>query len=389
MALAVPTIRTGALATAGLLAINADQLPVDMYEDVFEYDASGSPLLTVVTKRLQTKRAKNPTVKHLEDQPVPEWDTITQTRIAGDTTVTVTNIAYHAIGDLIKHVVSGETARITGINTGTSTLTITRSWGATAAAGWTNGDYILNMGAAESEGDTSPEAKATVTVTKTNFCQIMKTTVELSKTAENTANYGGSERTRQRRKAGARHARLWEQAWLHGEKNEDTSGAKPIRSMGGIDEHITSLVLAAGGVLTEPEFLDLLGDAMRHKVGAGPKRKGLLVSRELGATMDMWGNNKLQTNVGAQKTYGFSVSTYVSRFGTLDVIDHPLLEFGYAGYGYIIDWDGLIYRPARRTTLNPNIQAAGEDVWKDEYLTEASGSFAQEMAFGKITGVTF
>lgn len=391
MAPPVPTIRPGALATSGAGALNPDQLVIDMLGEVFEYDPSSSPLLTVVTKpmRGQVKAATNTTIKHLEDQPLPEWDTITQSRIAGDLTVTVTNINYYRVGDILKHVTSGETVRVTAINTGSSTLTITRSWGATAAASWANGDYLLNLSAAEAEGDLSPEAKSTVTVTRTNFCQIVKTPVHITKTAQNVKNYGGNERLRQRRKAGAKHARIWEQIILHGEKNEDTSGATAIRTTGGIDEHITSNVLAAGGVLTEPEFLDLVGDTNRYSVSGGMKRKGLLVSRELGATMDMWGNNKLVTNVSAEATYGFSVSTYVSRFGTLDVITHPLLEYGYAGYGYIVDWDGVIFRPYRETQLETNIQQNGEDAWKDQYITEAGASFALESAFAKISGVTF
>lgn len=391
MALPTPTIRTGALSIGAAGALNPDHQIIDMLDDIFEYDSASSPLLTVVTKpmRGQVKRARNPTVKHMEDQPVPEWDTITQSRVAGDTTVTVTNVAYFQVGQILKHVVSGETVLVTGVNTGTSTLTIQRSWGATAAASWTNGDYLLILGGAEPEGDLSPEAKQTITVTKTNYQQIVKTPVHITKTADNTATYGGNERIRQRRKAGAKHARIWEQIILHGEKNEDTSGSQARRTCGGIDEHITSNVLAAGGVLTEPEFLDLVGDTMRYVVGGSRKRKGLLLSRELGATMDMWGNNKLVVNPKAEATYGFGISTYVSRFGTLDCIDHPLLEYGYAGYGYIIDWDGVIFRPGRPTQLETNIQARGEDTWKDQYITEASASYAQELAFAKISGVTF
>ena len=384
------TIRTGVIATGGANALNTDQLVVDMMEQVFQYDPPGSPLLTVVTKRMQTKRAKQTTVKHLEDQPVPEWDKANGTVNAAATALVVDHPTYHRVGDLLKVVSTGETIRVVGVNPATSTLTISRSWGAVAAAQITDNDDLLNMGAAEMEGDDPSEAKSTLTVTKTNFAQIVKEAVELSKTAQVADSYLGDQRMYDRRKAGAKHAREWEQIFLHGEKNEDTStGSRPIRSCGGLDEHIVTNVLDANGTLTEPEFIDWIGDCMRHSVSGGRKRKGLLMSRELASTISMWGNNKLVTNSQASATYGFDVATYISPHGTLDCALHPLLEVGYAGTGYIVDWAGVWYRPYRRTELHTNIETPGADRHKDEYVTEASASFALEECFGKVHSVEF
>lgn len=386
----MPTVRTGSLATAGAYAVNADQLEVDMMEDVFQYDPPDSPMLTVVTKRAQVRGAGQTTVKHLEDDVIPETDQLNGSINGSQTYIIVDNPTYHREGDIIKIVSTGETVRITAVNTSTGRLDCTRSWGTTAAASAADNAYVLNMGTAEAEGDVSPVAKSTVTTTQTNFLQILKTPVHVTKTLQNSKNYGGNERLRQRRKAGAKHARLWEQILLHGEKRESTSiGNTAVRSAGGLDERISTNVLAAGGTLTESEFIDFAGDCFRYAVRGRRRRKGLLASRELMSTISSWGNNKLQTNSQASATYGIEVTTYISPHGTFDVIPHPLLEDGYAGYGYVIDWDGIYYRPARRTTLETNIQANGEDAWKDQYLTEASFSFALEKAFGKITGVTY
>lgn len=382
-----PTIVTGMQATAGPYGLNADQLEVDMMESIFQYDPPGNPVVTVVTKRAQVRRARAKEVKHLEDDIIPDFDQANGSIGSGVTALVVDNPTYHRVGDILKVVATGETVRVQGVNTGTSTLTIERSWGATAAATIPDNAWLLRLGAAEPEGDLPPVAKSTITVTKTNYLQIMKDTVHVTKTLENVALYGGPERVRQRRKKAEEHARKWEQVLLHGEKREYLGGDYPIRSAGGLDEHISTNVLAApNGVITEGQFRDFVGDVMRYSV-RGRKRKGLLASRELISMIDSWGSNKVQTNVGASQTYGFGVTTYVSSFGTLDIISHPLLENGYAGYGYVIDWDGIWYRPGRRTTLNTNVQQNGEDAFKDEYLTEATYSFALEKAFGKITGV--
>lgn len=386
----MPTIRTGAVATGGTNALNPDQLVVDMFEDVFQYDPPESPLMTIVTKRLQVKAARATEVKHLEDDVVPEWDTLTTTITAGATALIVSNPQYHRPGDILKFPTTGETARVTAVNEGTSTLTVLRSWGATAAAAVAAPASFINLGAAEMEGDLSPQAKTTVTVTKSNYLQIFKEPVHVTRTLENVDNYGGNERLRQRRKAGAKHARDMEQVCLHGEKNLDTASASnPIRSAGGLDEHITTNVLAAGGTLLQSEFNKFVGDCMRFSVRPGRKRKLLLCSRPMMATISGWGESKLETNSAASATYGIQVTTLITPFGTLDIINHPLLENGYEGYGYIIDPDGIWYRPARRTKLETNIQANGEDAWKDQFLTEATYTFALEKCFGKITGVVF
>ena len=388
-----PTVRSGALATAGDFAINPDQVVVDMRDDVFQYDAGMSPLLLIVTgpnRRLrQVIPATAPTVQHLEDDVLPEWDTTSASATSGAATISVANPSFHRSGDLLRNPRTGEVVRVIDVNEGAGTLQISRAWVGTGTA-MNSGDTLINLGAAEMEGDVSPVAKATVTVTKSNFCQIVRTPVHVTKTAENTKLYGGNERLRQRRKAGEKHARIWEQICLHGGKKLDTTtGQGAIRSAGGIDEHITTNVLAAGGTLTEAEFIDFIGDVNRYSVRPGNRRKLLISSRELTATISSWGSNKLQTNVGAKQQYGIEVSTYITPFGTLDVINHPLLEVGYAGYGYMLDLDGIIWRPARGTEFMTNIQAAGEDAFKDEYLTEGSYTFALEKCFGKITGITF
>lgn len=384
-----PTIRTGALGTQGTMGINQDQRVVDMMDRVFQYDPPGSPMMNIVTKKAQVKKASSTEVKHLEDDIITEWDVTTQSRVAGDGTVTVGYPDIYRVGSIVKVVETGETMRVTNVNVGTSTLTVARSWGATAAGSISNGARLLHMGAAEMEGDLAPAAKATVTVTKSNYTQIFKNAVHITKTADTEATYGGNERMRQRNKAGARHAQDIEQVLLHGEKNLDTgTGTYPIRSAGGLDEHISTNVLAANGPLLESEFHEFVGECFRYTVRPGRSRKLLLCSRAMLGTIAGWSLSKLTTNVGLSQKYGVSISTYLSPYGTLDIINHPLLEQGYAGSFYILDPDGIWYRPYRPTRLETNIQEQGEDAWKDQYLTECSFTFAQEKCFGKGYGVT-
>lgn len=388
----MPTIRNGALATGGATAaVNADQLIIDMMGQVYEYDPESSPLLTVVHKKANVRKAEATTVKHLEDEPVPEWDKINAGAGYGTgvTAFVVDNPSYFRAGHLVRVMRTDEVVRVTGVDTGISTIYVTRAWAGTATALVDNDDLLI-LGAAEMEGDLSPTAKQTVTTTKTNYTQIVKTPSEVTRTMEQVGNYGGNERDRQRRKAGAKHARDWEQILIWGRKKEDTSNfANPVRSAGGLDEHISTNVLTASGPLTEATFTDFIGDCMRYSVMPGKKRKTLIMSREVSASISQWASGKIQTNSQAKATYGIDVSTLITPFGTVDLVLHPLLEVGSTGVAFLIDTDGIWRRPLMDTKLHTNIQANGQDTFKDEYMTEQSFSFALEKSFGKIEGVTF
>ena len=385
----MPTILTGQVNTKGDVPVNSDRLVVDMLSKIYTLDPQSTPMLTVLTQRGRTMPAKATTVQHLEDEPVPEWDTENGGGInSSATSLTVSNGSYHRAGDILYNPTSGEGVRVTAV--ASNVLTITRGYVGSAAS-IASGANLLNLGGAEQEGSTAPEAKHTKTVTKSNYTQILRESVHLSRTLDQVNLYGGKERARQRRKAGAKHSRDAEQILIWGQKKEDTTTAgTPIRLMGGLNEHITTneLDVSSTGILAESDLRDFIGDVFRYKVDGGGGRKALIASRPVIDTMESWGASKLQTSPGGSK-YGFQIRQYVSTYGTLDVVYHPLLEVGTAGYAFIVDMAGVMLRPLQRTILKTNIQQNDEDGYKDEYLSEQSASFINEEAFGRIKGVSY
>ncbi|HKY59416.1 MAG TPA: hypothetical protein VJP59_00245, partial [Gemmatimonadota bacterium] len=209
-----PTLRAGQLATNEVLAA---QLEVDMGTEVFGYDPPGAPMMNFFTKRLGSKKAKATTVRWMEDEPVPYWDQLAEDLDAVETAVDVDNGAYFQVGNLVKIVSTNEVMRVTGI--AGNTLTVTRGYIGTAAIAADNA-YILNLSTAETEGDNSPQAVSTVKVERTNFTQIVKTPVHLTSTNMAVNHYNGDEFAYQQNKAGAAHARKWEEIALHGRKKE-------------------------------------------------------------------------------------------------------------------------------------------------------------------------
>lgn len=379
-----PTIREGQLATTEVLA---NQLVIDMGTKVFQYDPPGSPGMRIFTKRMGSKKAKSTTVRWPEDEPVPYWDQVNGAIASGVTALVVDNGAYFQVGNLLKVISTGEVVRVTVV-TG-NTLTVTRGYIGAAAAIADNA-YVLNLSTAETEGDNSPAAQATVKVERTNIVQIIKTPVHFTETLIAVESYTGDDFAYSRRKAGEAHARRWEEVAIHGRKREDTStAAHAIRAAGGIDETLATNILDAGGALTETEFRAWLGPVFRYSVNPGRTRKLLMASQALINTINSWGLDKLQLNGTASQTYGMDIKTYEAGFGRLEVVYHPLLELGAAGVGYIIDPDGIQYRPLRGTRLQTNIQANDEDGKKDQFITEATFQFAMEKTAGKIHNVSF
>ena len=390
MAVGTPTVRSGQLASKGTNAIATTQAVIQMMPKIYTLDSGQNPALRGLTSRAgSVVRLKSYKIEWHEDEPVPEWDTTAGAETDSDTTVAVAHGTYFKAGDIVAVPRTGEYVRVTAVSS--NNLTVTRGFAGTTAAAMNSGERLLNLGLADMEGNTSPPAKQTVVAALNNFTQIVKTPVHVSRTLSQTELYGGDERSRQRRKAGIKHARLLEQQFLHGQKLEDTSTAtNPIRLAGGLDEFVTSNVLDASGALSESELYEWLGTVFRHGVDGGTSgMRVMFAGQAIINTLGMWGQGKLQTVSGASQKYGFSMSELITPYGKLAIVYHPLLENEYSGTAYVLDMSGISMGALQPTVLQTNIQAPDEDAYKDQYLSEVTFIIKNEVAHGRITGATF
>lgn len=395
--MAIPPVAgtiAGAEATAGTLAINPDQLKLDVSDRIWSYDPEAHPILAVVTGRAPTETATEVQFKWLEDAPIPEWLTAGATFLIGATTITLAagQGAYVLPNTVVKDMLTGEAMFVTAV--AGDVLTVTRGWGGTTAAASSGAaDTFLNLRNAQGQGTNSPTALQTTKTTKLNYCQIVKDAVSVTKTEDAVETYGGNERAYQRAKKATEHARNWEELLIHGIQGSNVAGqANPVYTTGGLDYYIQTNVLTVTGSLTESQWMSYLGTVFRYSVNPGRKRKVLFASQELINTINSWGTAKLQVTATSEKasaSYGIDIREYISGFGQLSVVFHPLLENGAKGTGYILDLDGLAIRYLRKTILETNIQAPDADVWKDQYLTEAGFAVRMELSHGRVTGVTF
>lgn len=379
----MPNIISGVRNTAN---INQDQRVIDMRKDIALLEPNAAPL-TVLLKSIngKAKVAVNPEFKHLEDELAPRWDAVNNGAgyVAGATDIVVDNGSYFNVNDVILVPRTSEQMLVTAIST--NTLTVTRAWGVTAAAAIVDNDAVTILSNASAEGADAPAMKTTKPTTVTNYTQIIRTAFGVTGTEDASELYGGADMTYQSKKKGIEHKKDIERAFLFGEKKEDTSGSTPRRFTAGLNSLITTNRTDASGAATEAEFETFCRNLFRY----GSTKKTLLSSALMISAINSWAGGKLQT-VSEDKTYGISVTRYLTGHGTLNLVKHNLLEESYAGMSIGIDTENIMYRhlKGRDTKLRTNIQEKKSDSREDEYLTEAGLHVIQEKTMGVFEGVT-
>ena len=373
--------------------INQDRRKVDMSDKIALLQPNKSPLI-LLTKKLATRPTINPQYSWLEDDLQGRTTKINNGTGYGasDTEFTVDDASIFNVGDIVLIPSSGETMRVTEV-TNTSAdkkIKVIRSYGTTApTTSIADNTDLLIIGNAFKEGDTAAEATSVVTATKTNYTQIFRTSVKVSKTSEASDLFGGSDRAYQRRKKGIEHAVDIERSIWFGEASEHVSGADVIRTTGGVLSLLGNdcAIYDANNALTEANFEK---EFMEQVFQYGSTRKTMFCGARVISVLNSWGTGKLQTVVG-EETYGLAITRYLSAHGELNLIAHPLFGGVFGKMGVVLDLDNVAWRPlkGRDTHLNTNIQPNDADYYLDEYLTEGGFMLKLPQTHGIIKNVDF
>jgi len=370
-----------------------------MQSEIYQYDPDKTPLLTFVTSRAATERTGNPQFFHLEDEPLPAWDTLSQA--ISSTTITTgastgflpTNIGYFRVGDLVliptSSLSGGEVVRVTAVAAGAG-FTNVRNWTGDQTTGGTasSGAACFIIGNANEENAGVRTIITTTEASVTNYVQIIRTPVGGSGTEDASDLYGGKDRPYQRRKMATQHAFEQERAFIFGKKAEVTGTTHKIRATGGLLQWITTNVTNVNGALTASSLETFLSTLFRY----GSQTKLLLVSRLVASQLDMIAESRLNTVPNAD-TYGVNVTKYVSAHGNLMVHIHDMLDHDYSGYAIAIDLANIKKRymvnseGKRDGMLRTNIESPDTDGWVDEYLSEVGCHVIQEKTMGVLKGV--
>lgn len=98
--------------------------------------------------------------------------------------------------DLIKVPRTGEVMLVTDHDASSTTITVVRGYGETAAAAFVANDPAVIIGSAFQEGSANTEllTKSTRTERKYNYTQIYRKSVEITQSLANSEMYGGNDR---------------------------------------------------------------------------------------------------------------------------------------------------------------------------------------------------
>ncbi len=380
------SVLTGVRST---LNIEQFRRKVELDDKIYRLYANEAPL-TVLLKKIAKSSVRNPKFSVMEDDYIPEWTAINHSGgySSGDTQLVVDDISYFRVDDLVKVPRTGEVMLVTAVTTGTSTITVTRSVGATAAASINDNEEILIITDAVAEDATLRTIKSTVITEGYNYTQIFRHAVGASGTEMASDLYGAQDRPYLRKKVGEEHLIDIEKAFWFGERSEgsDSVSGMPQRTTGGVLEFVSTYKTNIGGALTESDFEDFLRDAFTY----GSEKKILFASPLLISVLNKFSHNK-QVTAPADTEYGVKVSQWISAHGELYVVKHRLFTGAtYGKMGMVVDLDCFDYKylNGRDTSLLVDRQENDRDGWRDEYLTECGLGRKQEKKCAMIYGIT-
>ncbi len=362
------TIIAGDVATAATLGVNADQIVTSMRDVIFMLEPSKTPL-TLLANEVTSTTEDNPKVEWLEDERTPEVDRINGgTLTAGGTTWTVDNGNYFTVNCTVRVQRTGEVVLVTAIST--NDLTVARSWGGTAAAAILDNDSLTIMGGTAKEGADIETSRATKTASKFNYTEIIRDPFGVTRTAMGTKMYGGNPLSHLQKARGIEHAIKMElKAWFQ-ERGIDTSGDEPRRSMGGIDEVISTTRKNFGGHLTLVEIFDWAEDYFRY----GSDTKMLWLAPGPTSNVSLMAAGRMNT-VPTTETFGMHIKELLTPHGRWLLGKHNLFTgdtYGTRGYSIDLANIGWAWFVDAQSVLSTNLQVGGSDTRKDEYLSEAT-----------------
>lgn len=311
------------------------------------------------------------------------------------TSIVVDDASIFAPNDLVDVVASGEMLEVLTVNTSTNTITVTRSWGATAAAAIADNAYLLIIGNAFSENAPNviqPQKNPTLNY---NYIQDTRHGFAGTYVLDRSELYYGDQRSFLRKAFLIDHQKYLEASYLFGQKNDGTgSDGSPKKTTSGILEYVTTNVTDVAGVLTKAAWNSWLRDIFTF---GSPEKIVFASPLVAGAVSSFAADNSGPPVsqiwvVNNAKEFGLNIMTYTTKFGTVHLVMHGMLTGSvYQGYAIAMDPENLELARVRNgffLNLREDIIKDGAHRWVDEYATYHGFTYKAEKTAGVLSGVT-
>ena len=265
-------------------------------------------------------------------------------------------------------------------------------------------DRLLIIGNLNSEMADTPQSLTYDPQKYYNYTQIFRTSVSITGTAEQVALRTDSQSKENRREGLLLHGIEMEKAFLWGIKTEGTgANGKPKRTTEGLVPFIVGNSPSGniGDFVSDIDYSgqtwlqggkDFINAKLAQIFRYGEKRKaafcGYAALQAINDLAETWGDIGL--SVG-QAEYGIRVTRWMTVFGEIALINHPLFSYESSNANSIVVLEPakLKYRNMknRDTKYLRNRQGNGVDGTIDEYLTEAGLEIHHPECFGYLNGI--
>ena len=375
----------------------ADERPKNFRETILRRTPNGSAPLTALLSKLKSQPVDDPEFSWWE-----ELQSIVRVRVDGtgasasSTTIGVTADGFTLVpGDLVmvekadQVTYDNEMIEVSSVASDTSVVFKRGAAGTTAAAIPANA-YLTKISPRYEEGSGAPMSVVRNPTKIFNYTQIVKTSYEITRTADKTRARTGSALTNDKKRRMTDHSTSLEQMLLFGRKSEVTGpNGKPLRTTGGVRSFLQTNVKVYTTTPTLNSFLDALAPMFDYDIGdAGNERLGLCGNGFL-MSLNKLVMNSSQVRINYDspiELYGMKLFRLTLPQGTIYLRTHPLLN-AHARWTYsafFIEPSNLRYRYITDTTPQDNIQLPDADTKKGQWLTEAGLELWGEMTHAYV-----
>ncbi len=322
---------------------------------------------------------------------------------------TETVFVFDAITGLQKNMVlqntrTKENVRVAVVSN-TTTVTVVRGFGRIAAAAINDDDEWIHIGTAFEEGSTRPAARQLATTYIPNYTQIFRNAWGLTDTARATmAEMGYSNVAESRKDCSMFHSVDIEGAIIWGQPSAPATGpdGQPMHATQGVidamEQYAPANTNAAAATTTYNQLIALIEPCFLYSTDmSNPKERVLFGDAQAIRVLNEIGVKSGQVQiVTTQTSFGMRFSQFVCYKGTINLIEHPLMNvLGLTGTALIMDMPALklAYMEGRDTRAeeygaNGKIVEGGTDGVGGSLTSELAVELINPYSCGLITGLT-
>ncbi len=383
-----------------------DERPKNYRETILFLEPNGQAPLQALMSKMGSESTDDPEFNWWEEKL-----THVRVRVNGAlnntaTTLVVDEGALQAVkGDMFIVESAGgmwvnEIVFISADPTSDTSLTIKRGFAGTTAAAIGDDVYLTKIGNAFAEGTLSPKATTKNPTKLKNYCQIFKTTYEITETAKVTKSRTGPVMEKDKKRKLFDIMRDMEMASIYGKPSETVGdNNKPLRTTAGllnfITTHRTTFGSGAGKVAwSEDNLIDFFGQIFNYDgMGAGNQRIAFVGNAGLTAINKLARNSnstRLNFDKVATPVYGMNFTRWILPQGEIFFKTHPLFNIHpeLTKAMMVLNPKGIKERPLRKLKFKDNVQANDADYQKGQWITETGFEVNHEetMAFAANLG---